>query len=56
MMVPMSSFSWLAVDRRQHRQMMELVDRFRDESTVDDLGFVVEPFGDSGSSLVTALR
>lgn len=38
-MVPMSSFTWLAVDRRQHRQMMELVDRFRDESTVDDLGF-----------------
>lgn len=38
-MVPMSSFSWLAVDRRQHRQMMELVDRFRDESTIDDLGF-----------------
>lgn len=35
----MSSFSWLAVDRRQHRQMMELVDRFRDESTIDDLGF-----------------
>ncbi|QQE49015.1 hypothetical protein I6H91_01335 [Micrococcus luteus] len=35
----MSSFSWLTVDRQQHRQMMELVDRFRDESTIDDLGF-----------------
>lgn len=35
----MSSFTWLAVDRRQHRQMMELVDQFRDASTVDDLGF-----------------
>lgn len=35
----MSSFTWLAVDRRQHRRMMELVDQFRDASTVDDLGF-----------------
>lgn len=35
----MSSFTWLAIDRRQQRQMMELVDQFRDAMTVDDLGF-----------------
>lgn len=31
----MSSFTWLAVDRQQHRQMMELVGQFRDASTAD---------------------
>ncbi|HZW99317.1 MAG TPA: DUF6361 family protein [Trueperaceae bacterium] len=33
-----SSFGWLAVDAEQRRRMMEAVDQFRDESTIDDLG------------------
>ena len=33
-----STFAWLAVDAGQRRRMMEAVDQFRDETTVDDLG------------------
>jgi len=34
-----SSFGWLALDPEQRRRMMEAVDQFRDETTLDDLGF-----------------
>ncbi|MDI3331908.1 MAG: DUF6361 family protein [Micrococcus sp.] len=34
-----SSFGWLAIDPEQRRRMMEAVDQFRDETTLDDLGF-----------------
>ena len=34
-----SSFGWLALDPEQRRRMMEAVDQFRDETTIDDLGF-----------------
>ncbi|MGP5261398.1 hypothetical protein ACTXMW_17445 [Brachybacterium paraconglomeratum] len=33
-----STFAWLAVDAEQRRRMMEAVDQFRDETTIDDLG------------------
>lgn len=34
-----STFGWLAIDPEQRRRMMEAVDQFRDETTLDDLGF-----------------
>jgi hypothetical protein len=34
-----SSFGWLALDPEHRRRMMEAVDQFRDETTLDDLGF-----------------
>ncbi|REE04249.1 DUF6361 family protein [Citricoccus muralis] len=34
-----STFGWLAIDPKQRRRMMEAVDQFRDETTLDDLGF-----------------
>ncbi|PWH07911.1 hypothetical protein DEO23_01915 [Brachybacterium endophyticum] len=33
-----STFAWLAVDPEQRRRMMEAVEQFRDETTIDDLG------------------
>ncbi|MGM0928845.1 MAG: DUF6361 family protein [Actinomycetota bacterium] len=33
-----SSFAWLAVDPEQRRRMMEAVELFRDQGTIDDLG------------------
>ena len=33
-----SSFGWLALDPEHRRRMMEAVDQFRDQGTVDDLG------------------
>lgn len=33
-----SSFAWLAVDAEQRRRMMEAVELFRDQGTIDDLG------------------
>lgn len=57
-----SSFTWLAVDAQQRRRMMEAVDQFRDESTVDDLGVgaIRDAFSDvlfpGTSTLHTRLR
>jgi hypothetical protein len=33
-----STFAWLAVDTEQRRRMMEAVELFRDQGTIDDLG------------------
>ncbi|MPY12096.1 DUF6361 family protein [Arthrobacter bussei] len=33
-----STFAWLAVDAEQRRRMMEAVELFRDQGTIDDLG------------------
>src|SRR5690625_1509714 len=33
-----SAFGWLDTDRSQRQQMLELVDQFREQGTVDDLG------------------
>src|SRR5699024_430543 len=33
-----SSFGWLALDPEHRRRMMEEVDQFRDQGTIDDLG------------------
>ena len=33
-----SSFAWLAIDAEQRRRMMEAVELFRDQGTIDDLG------------------
>ena len=57
-----SSFAWLAVDAEQRRRMMEAVEQFRDETTVDDLGVggIRDAFSDSlfpgTSTLHTRLR
>lgn len=57
-----STFTWLAVDAEQRRRMMEAVDQFRDESTVDDLGVgaIRDAFSDTlfpgTSTLHTRLR
>lgn len=57
-----SSFGWLAVDTEQRRRMMEAVDQFRDESTIDDLGLggIRDAFSDTlfpgTSTLHTRLR
>jgi hypothetical protein len=34
-----SSLGWLALDPEQSRRMMEAIDQFCDETTLDDLGF-----------------
>src|SRR5690625_4322351 len=36
-----STFGWIATDARQRRNMLEAIDQFKDESTVDDLGLGV---------------
>jgi hypothetical protein len=36
-----STFGWLATDARQRRNMLEAIDQFKDETTVDDLGLGV---------------
>lgn len=57
-----STFAWLAVDSEQRRRMMEAVDQFRDETTVDDLGVggIRDAFSDTffpgTSTLHTRLR
>lgn len=57
-----SSFAWLAVDAEQRRRMMEAVDLFRDETTIDDLGIgaIRDAFSDTlfpgTSTLHTRLR
>ncbi|MGM7669840.1 DUF6361 family protein [Microbacterium sp. A93] len=57
-----SSFGWLALDPEQRRRMMEAVDQFRDETTIDDLGFggIRDAFSDTlfpgTSTLHTRLR
>ncbi|HLS14704.1 MAG TPA: DUF6361 family protein [Beutenbergiaceae bacterium] len=57
-----STFGWLAMDTEQRRRMMEAVDQFRDETTVDDLGFggIRDAFSDTlfpgTSTLHTRLR
>src|SRR5690625_1711878 len=57
-----SSFGWLAVDTEQRRRMMEAVDQFRDEGTIDDLGLggIRDAFSDTlfpgTSTLHTRLR
>lgn len=57
-----SSFAWLAVDAEQRRRMMEAVDQFRDETTIDDLGVggIRDAFSDTffpgTSTLHTRLR
>ncbi|MFB2572709.1 DUF6361 family protein [Micrococcus sp. IITD107] len=57
-----SSFGWLALDPEQRRRMMEAVDQFRDETTIDDLGFgaIRDSFADAlfpgTSTIQTRLR
>ena len=57
-----STFAWLAVDAEQRRRMMETVDQFRDETTIDDLGIggIRDAFSDTlfpgTSTLHTRLR
>src|SRR5699024_6811759 len=57
-----STFAWLAVDAEQRRRMMEAVDQFRDETTIDDLGVgaIRDAFSDTlfpgTSTLQTRLR
>lgn len=57
-----SSFGWLAIDPEQRRRMMEAVDQFRDETTLDDLGFgaIRDAFSNTlfpgASSIQTRLR
>ena len=57
-----SSFAWLAADAEQRRQMMEAVDQFRDETTIDDLGVggIRDAFSDTlfpgTSTIQTRLR
>src|SRR5699024_4040108 len=57
-----STFAWLAVDDEQRRRMMEAVDQFRDETTIDDLGVgaIRDAFSDTlfpgTSTLHTRLR
>jgi len=36
-----STFGWIATDARQRRNMLEAIDQFKDETTVDDLGLGV---------------
>lgn len=58
----MSVFGWLDTDRSQRQQMLELVDQFRVQGTVDDLGIgqIRDAFGDllfpGTSTLHTRLR
>ena len=57
-----SAFGWLDTDRSQRQQMLELVDQFREQGTVDDLGIgqIRDAFGDllfpGSSTLHTRLR
>lgn len=57
-----STFAWLAADAEQRRQMMEAVDQFRDETTIDDLGVggIRDAFSDTlfpgTSTIQTRLR
>lgn len=57
-----STFGWLDTDRSQRQQMLELVDQFREQGTVDDLGIgqVRDAFSDllfpGTSTLHTRLR
>ncbi len=57
-----STFAWLAVDAEQRRRMLEAVDQFRDETTIDDLGIggIRDAFSDTlfpgTSTLHTRLR
>lgn len=57
-----SSFGWLALAPEQRRRMMEAVDQFRDETTIDDLGFgaIRDTFADAlfpgTSTIQTRLR
>lgn len=57
-----SSFGWLALDAEHRRRMMEAVDQFRDQGTVDDLGLggIRDAFSDTlfpgTSTLHTRLR
>ena len=57
-----STFAWLTADAEQRRRMMEAVDQFRDETTIDDLGVgaILDAFSDTlfpgTSTLHTRLR
>ena len=57
-----STFAWLTADAEQRRRMMEAVDQFRDETTIDDLGVgaIRDAFSDTlfpgTSTLHTRLR
>src|SRR5690625_3444798 len=57
-----SSFGWLALDPEHQRRMMEAVDQFRDQGTIDDLGLggIRDAFSDTlfpgTSTLHTRLR
>lgn len=57
-----STFGWLDTDRSQRQQMLELVDQFREQGTVDDLGIgqIRDAFSDllfpGTSTLHTRLR
>ena len=57
-----SSFGWLALDPEHRRRMMEAVDQFRDQGTIDDLGLggIRDAFSDTlfpgTSTLHTRLR
>ena len=57
-----SSFGWLALDPGHRRRMVESVDQFRDQGTVDDLGLgrIRDTFSDTlfpgTSTLHTRLR
>lgn len=57
-----SVFGWVATDAEQRRQMSEIVDQFRDSTTIDDLGLggIRDAFGDTlfpgTSTLHTRIR
>lgn len=57
-----SVFGWVATDAEQRRRMMEVVDQFRDSTTIDDLGLggIRDAFSDTlfpgTSTLHTRIR
>ena len=57
-----STFGWLDTDRTQRQQMLELVDQFREQGTIDDIGIgqVRDAIGDllfpGTSTLHTRMR
>ncbi|WP_240513812.1 DUF6361 family protein [Brevibacterium aurantiacum] len=57
-----SVFGWMATDAEQSRRMMEVVDQFRDSTTIDDLGLggIRDAFSDTlfpgTSTLHTRIR
>ena len=57
-----SAFGWVATDAEQRRQMAEIVDHFRDSTTIDDLGLggIRDAFSDTlfpgTSTLHTRIR